>query len=87
MYCDRSVYYQKAIKATARRLKINTNLLWLFLLFGRLVFLTNKQCANVCVCQTGHYNLSQLKHITNFNQNTGVHRAINVILCKCFNTY
>ena len=39
MYCDRSAYYQKAIKATARRLIINTNLLWLFLLFGRLVFL------------------------------------------------
>jgi len=38
MYCDRSAYYQKAIKATARRLKTNTNLLWLFLLFGRLVF-------------------------------------------------
>ena len=37
MYCDRSAYYQKAIKATARRLKINSNLLWLFLLFGRLV--------------------------------------------------
>jgi hypothetical protein len=36
MYCDRSAYYQKAIKATARRLKINTHLLWLFLLFGRL---------------------------------------------------
>jgi len=28
--------FVKAIKATARRLKINTNLLWLFLLFGRL---------------------------------------------------
>ncbi len=38
MYCDRSAYYQKAIKATARRLKINSNLLWLFLLFGRLAF-------------------------------------------------
>jgi len=38
MYCDRSAYYQKAIKATARCLKTNTNLLWLFLLFGRLVF-------------------------------------------------
>lgn len=36
MYCDRSAYYQKAIKATARRLKTNTNLQWLFLLFGRL---------------------------------------------------
>ena len=24
MYCDRSAYYQKAIKATARRLIINT---------------------------------------------------------------
>ena len=36
MYCDRSAYYQKAIKATARRLKTNSNLLWLFLLFGRL---------------------------------------------------
>jgi hypothetical protein len=36
MYCDRSAYYQKAIKVTARRLKINTHLLWLFLLFGRL---------------------------------------------------
>jgi len=36
MCCDRSAYYQKAIKATARLLKINTNLLWLFLLFGRL---------------------------------------------------
>ena len=36
MCCDRSAYYQKAIKATARRLKINTHLLWLFLLFGRL---------------------------------------------------
>jgi len=36
MYCDRSAYYQKAIKATARHLKISTNLLWLFLLFGRL---------------------------------------------------
>ena len=35
-YGDRSAYYQKAIKATARRLKTNTNLLWLFLLFGRL---------------------------------------------------
>jgi TM2 domain-containing membrane protein YozV len=41
MYCDRSAYYQKAIKATARRLIINTNLLWLFLLFGRLVFETD----------------------------------------------
>ncbi len=36
MYCDRSAYYQKAIKATARQLKINTYLRWLFLLFGRL---------------------------------------------------
>jgi hypothetical protein len=27
MYCDRSAYYQKAIKATARRLKISSNLL------------------------------------------------------------
>jgi hypothetical protein len=35
MYCDRSAYYQKAIKATARHLKIYTHLLWLFLLFGR----------------------------------------------------
>lgn len=39
MYCDRSAYYQKAIKATARQLKIYTYLLWLFLLFGRLLFL------------------------------------------------
>jgi len=38
MYCDCSAYYQKVMKATARRLKTNTNLLWLFLLFGRLVF-------------------------------------------------
>jgi hypothetical protein len=38
MYCDRSAYYQKAIKATARLLKIAANLLWLFLLFGRLAF-------------------------------------------------
>jgi hypothetical protein len=37
MYCDRSAYYQKAIKATARRLKIYSRLLWLFLLFGRLI--------------------------------------------------
>ncbi len=37
MYCDRSAYYRKAIKATARRLNINTTLLWLFLLFGRLI--------------------------------------------------
>ncbi len=37
MYCDRSAYYQKAIKATARRLKTNSNLLWLFLHFGRLL--------------------------------------------------
>jgi len=37
MYCDRSAYYQKAIKATARPLNIYTRLLWLFLLFGRLV--------------------------------------------------
>ena len=37
MYCDRSAYYQKAIKATARQLKIFTNLQWFFLLFGRLV--------------------------------------------------
>ena len=35
MYCDRSAYYQKAIKATARPLEIYSNLLWLFLLFGR----------------------------------------------------
>jgi hypothetical protein len=42
MYCDRSAYYQKAIKATARRLKINSSLLWLFLLFGRLVFQYNR---------------------------------------------
>jgi len=42
MYCDRSAYYQKAIKATARRLKKNSNLLWLFLLFGRLVFQYNR---------------------------------------------
>ena len=38
MYCDRSAYYQKAIKATSRRLIINTYLQWLFLLFGRLVY-------------------------------------------------
>jgi len=38
MYCDRSAYYHKAIKATARRLILNTNLLWLFLLYGRLIF-------------------------------------------------
>ena len=37
MYCDRSAYYQKAIKATARQLLIYSNLLWLFLLFGWLV--------------------------------------------------
>jgi len=37
MDCDRSAYNQKAIKATARRLKINDNLLWFFLLFGRLI--------------------------------------------------
>jgi len=37
MYCDRSAYYQKAIKATVRLLKIYANLLWLFLLFGRLI--------------------------------------------------
>jgi len=36
MYCDRSAYYQKAIKAIARLLKICSHLLWLFLLFGRL---------------------------------------------------
>jgi len=36
MYCDRSAYYQKAIKATARQLQNYSNLLWLFLLFGRL---------------------------------------------------
>ena len=38
MYCDRSAYSQKAIKATARRLKISSNLLWLFLLLGRLEY-------------------------------------------------
>jgi len=38
MYCDRSAYYQKAIKATARQLLIYSNLLWIFLLFGRLIF-------------------------------------------------
>ncbi len=37
MYCDRSAYFQKAIKATARQLQFNTNLQWFFLLFGRLV--------------------------------------------------
>jgi len=45
MYCYRSAYYQKAIKATAILLKINITLLWLFLLFGRLVFQKNaKDC-------------------------------------------
>ena len=34
--CFRSAYYQKAIKATARPLKIYSCLQWLFLLFGRL---------------------------------------------------
>ncbi len=38
MYCDRSAYYQRAIKATARQLNKNTHLLWFFLLFGRLFF-------------------------------------------------
>jgi len=33
MYCDRSAYFQKAIKATARQLRINTYLLWLFFAF------------------------------------------------------
>ena len=41
MYCDRSAYYQKAIKATARQLLIYSNLLWLFLLFGRLNLFDN----------------------------------------------
>ena len=36
MYCDCSALLKKAIKATARHLKIYTNLLWLFLLLGRL---------------------------------------------------
>ena len=36
MCCDRSAYYQKAIKATARQFKIYAHFLWLFLLFGRL---------------------------------------------------
>jgi len=37
MYCDRSAYYQEAIKATLKKfIKIELNLLWLFLLFGRL---------------------------------------------------
>jgi len=40
MYCDRSAYYQKAIKAIARQPQFNPNLLWLFLLFGRLIFLS-----------------------------------------------
>jgi len=41
MYCDRSAYYQKAIKATARRWKINTNLLWLFFAFWAISILVN----------------------------------------------
>lgn len=34
MSCDLSAYYQKAIKTIVRRLKIDSHLLWLFLLFG-----------------------------------------------------
>ena len=52
MYCDRSAYYQKAIKATARRLKINTHLLWLFLLFGAI--------RSIAVYFTGIYLLVDL---------------------------
>lgn len=36
MSCDRSAYYQKAIKATARRLKMNTDFCGFFMLLGRL---------------------------------------------------
>ncbi len=50
MYCDRSAYYQKAIKATARRLRINTFLLWLFLLFGRLDYYNKLNLAIVILC-------------------------------------
>ena len=57
MYCDRSAYYQKAIKATARQLKISTNLLWLFLLFGRLIFQN-----------LSNYNLDILNHLNSRNQ-------------------
>jgi len=46
MYCDYSAYYQKAIKATARQLKNYTNLLWFFLLFGRLI----QAVSNTCIC-------------------------------------
>ena len=57
MYCDRSAYYQKAIKATARQFIINTNLLWLFLLFGRLIFQ-----------DLSNYNLDILNHLNSRNQ-------------------
>jgi len=36
MDCDRSAYFQRAIKATARRLKNKYSLAVFFLLFGRL---------------------------------------------------
>jgi len=43
MYCDRSAYHQKAIKATARQLLNYSNLLWFFLLFGRLIFAAEQE--------------------------------------------
>jgi hypothetical protein len=36
MYCDRSAYYQKAAKATARQMKNQSVLVVVFWLFGRL---------------------------------------------------
>jgi hypothetical protein len=45
MYCDCSAYYQKAIKATARRLKVNTHLL-AFFAFWAIVILPFKAIRN-----------------------------------------
>jgi len=41
MYCDRSAYYQKAIKATARQLKIYSRLLWFFFAFWAISLAEN----------------------------------------------
>ena len=47
MYCDRSAYYQKAIKATARRFKINNSLAVAFFAFWAISFYNKMRAKKV----------------------------------------